>query len=111
MSGISTSARAWTCSIPRLIVSTRFISMLLSVRVGGGERRMGTGRLVGPAQGRIGGNRHRKAPRIVKLRNQADVRDRRGIAEQEGPGLGPRHLLQRGQSFLDPVPVPQVFGG
>ena len=62
--------------------------MLLSVGVGRGEGRVGAGRFVGAAKGRIVGDRDREAPGIIELRHQANVSDGRAVPEQEGAGAG-----------------------
>src|SRR5688572_8815176 len=103
MLGISTSANALISSMPRLIVSTRFMSLLLSVGVRGCEGHVGAGRFIRASQGRIVGYRHREAPGVVKLRDQANVGNRRRIAEQECPGTRARHFLQCCKAVCDPV--------
>ena len=63
-------------SIPRLMVSTRFMrGVLLGDRSGwaAAKAAMGAGRFVGAAQRRIRRDRHREPPRIVELRDEADV--------------------------------------
>src|SRR5512134_218914 len=106
MLGISTLESASTPSIPRVMVSTRFISLLLSVRVGGREGHLGAGCFVGAAQGRIVGDRHGKTPGVVKLRDQTDVSDRRGVAEQECSRAWARHFLKSFQTLGNPMAIP-----
>jgi len=54
--------------------------------------------------------RHVEAPRIVHLRHQADIRQRRFVAEAElaAPRLRDDHLLQRREAEVDPVLRPAI---
>src|SRR5512138_824538 len=51
-----------------------------------------------------------EAPRVGELRHEADIRERRLIAETEGaaPRRGRDRLFQRGEAERDPVTGPRV---
>ena len=78
----------------------------------GGREGGKTHRVIGePDYRRIGVERHVEAPRVPDLRDEAEVRKRRRIAEYERADarINRQPLLQRRKAEIDPVSIPGCF--